>query len=195
MIFEKTRQTRETNLEIKIAFKESEPQTFIQTGVGFLDHMLELFAFHSQIDLYIKAEGDTFVDDHHTTEDIGIVLGQLLLELTKSLQSFNRYGVSYLPMDETLARTVVDISGRPYLVFQAPLSKEKVGTFDTELVEEFFRALVINARLTVHMDLIRGGNTHHEIEALFKSFGRALNEALSESSAYQGVPSSKGVIE
>src|SRR5699024_1961884 len=107
-----------------------------------------------------------------------IVLGQLLLELVKERKYFQRYGVSYLPMDETLARTVIDISGRPYLSFNAQLSKEKVGTFDTELVEEFFRALVINSRLTTHIDLLRGGNTHHEIESIFKSFARALKDAL-----------------
>ena len=156
--------------------------------------MLTLFSFHSQLSLQIEANGDTEVDDHHVTEDIGIVLGQLLLEMVKDRTSFKRYGHSYIPMDETLSRTVVDISGRPYLSFNAEFSKEKVGTFDTELVEEFFHALVINARLTTHIDLLRGGNTHHEIESIFKSFARALKEALSQND-YDGVPSSKGVIE
>ncbi|MBM2657401.1 imidazoleglycerol-phosphate dehydratase HisB [Staphylococcus pseudoxylosus] len=192
MIYQKTRNTAETQLSISLA-DDNRPSK-INTGVGFLDHMLTLFTFHSNLSITIDANGDTEVDDHHVTEDIGIVLGQLLLEMTRERKSFQRYGVSYIPMDETLARTVVDISGRPFLSFNAHLSREKVGTFDTELVEEFFRALVINARLTTHIDLIRGGNTHHEIEGIFKSFARALKESLS-SNDMEGTPSSKGVIE
>lgn len=192
MIYQKTRNTAETQLAISLA-DDNRPSK-INTGVGFLDHMLTLFTFHSNLSITIDANGDTEVDDHHVTEDIGIVLGQLLLEMTRERKSFQRYGVSYIPMDETLARTVVDISGRPFLSFNAHLSREKVGTFDTELVEEFFRALVINARLTTHIDLIRGGNTHHEIEGIFKSFARALKESLS-SNDIDGTPSSKGVIE
>lgn len=192
MIYQKTRNTAETQLSISLA-DDNRPSK-INTGVGFLDHMLILFTFHSNLSITIEANGDTEVDDHHVTEDIGIVLGQLLLEMTRERKSFQRYGVSYIPMDETLARTVVDISGRPFLSFNAHLSREKVGTFDTELVEEFFRALVINARLTTHIDLIRGGNTHHEIEGIFKSFARALKESLS-SNDIEGTPSSKGVIE
>ncbi|MGW7976465.1 imidazoleglycerol-phosphate dehydratase HisB [Staphylococcus xylosus] len=192
MIYQKTRNTAETQLSISLA-DDNRPSK-INTGVGFLDHMLTLFTFHSNLSITIDANGDTEVDDHHVTEDIGIVLGQLLLEMTRERKSFQRYGVSYIPMDETLSRTVVDISGRPFLSFNAHLSREKVGTFDTELVEEFFRALVINARLTTHIDLIRGGNTHHEIEGIFKSFARALKESLS-SNDMEGTPSSKGVIE
>ncbi|MEB6202904.1 imidazoleglycerol-phosphate dehydratase HisB [Staphylococcus xylosus] len=192
MIYQKTRNTAETQLSISLA-DDNRPSK-INTGVGFLDHMLTLFTFHSNLSITIEANGDTEVDDHHVTEDIGIVLGQLLLEMTRERKSFQRYGVSYIPMDETLARTVVDISGRPFLSFNAHLSREKVGTFDTELVEEFFRALVINGRLTTHIDLIRGGNTHHEIEGIFKSFARALKESLS-SNDIEGTPSSKGVIE
>lgn len=192
MIYQKTRNTAETQLSISLA-DDNRPSK-INTGVGFLDHMLTLFTFHSNLSITIEANGDTEVDDHHVTEDIGIVLGQLLLEMTRERKPFQRYGVSYIPMDETLARTVVDISGRPFLSFNAHLSREKVGTFDTELVEEFFRALVINARLTTHIDLIRGGNTHHEIEGIFKSFARALKESLS-SNDIEGTPSSKGVIE
>lgn len=192
MIYQKTRNTAETQLSISLA-DDNRPSK-INTGVGFLDHMLTLFTFHSNLSITIDANGDTEVDDHHVTEDIGIVLGQLLLEMTRERKSFQRYGVSYIPMDETLARTVVDISGRPFLSFNAHLSREKVGTFDTELVEEFFRALVINARLTTHIDLIRGGNTHHEIEGIFKSFARALKASLS-SNDMEGTPSSKGVIE
>ncbi|MEB6836610.1 imidazoleglycerol-phosphate dehydratase HisB [Staphylococcus simulans] len=193
MTYHKTRATKETSIEATLDFT-NQSETSISTGVGFLDHMLTLFSFHSGIALQLKVEGDTYVDDHHTTEDIGIVLGQLLLEAVRDKTSFTRYGTFYIPMDETLARVVTDISGRPFLSFNVEFSKEKVGTFDTELVEEFFRALVINARLTTHIDLIRGGNTHHEIEAIFKAFARSLKIALSESDT-QGVPSSKGVIE
>ncbi|ANK39075.1 imidazoleglycerol-phosphate dehydratase HisB [Staphylococcus equorum] len=192
MIYQKTRNTAETQLSISLA--DDQRTSKIDTGVGFLDHMLTLFTFHSKLSITVEANGDTEVDDHHVTEDIGIVLGQLLLELVKERKSFQRYGVSYIPMDETLARSVVDISGRPYLSFNADFSKEKVGTFDTELVDEFFRALVINARLTTHIDLLRGGNTHHEIEGIFKSFARALKEALASNDS-EGIPSSKGVIE
>lgn len=192
MTYQKIRNTKETQLNITLTNDKAESN--IKTGVGFLDHMLTLFTFHSGLNLSIEANGDTHVDDHHVTEDIGIVVGQLLLELTRDQREFMRYGHAYIPMDETLARTVVDISGRPYLSFNANLSKEKVGSFDTELVEEFFRALVINARLTVHIDLIRGGNTHHEIEAIFKSFARALKVALKRTDDGR-VPSSKGVIE
>ncbi|MCE5129988.1 imidazoleglycerol-phosphate dehydratase HisB [Staphylococcus saprophyticus] len=192
MIFQKKRKTAETELSIILA--DDKRTSEINTGVGFLNHMLTLFTFHSGLSIIIEANGDTDVDDHHVTEDIGIVLGQLLLDMIRERKSFQRYGVSHIPMDETLSRAVVDISGRPYLSFNATLSKEKVGTFDSELVEEFFRALIINARLTTHIDLLRGGNTHHEIEAIFKSFARALKMALSENDS-DNIPSSKGVIE
>ena len=192
MIFQKKRKTAETELSIILA--DDKRTSEINTGVGFLNHMLTLFTFHSGLSIIIEANGDTEVDDHHVTEDIGIVLGQLLLDMIRERKSFQRYGVSYIPMDETLSRAVVDISGRPYLSFNATLSKEKVGTFDSELVEEFFRALIINERLTTHIDLLRGGNTHHEIEAIFKSFARALKMALSENDN-DNIPSSKGVIE
>jgi len=192
MTYQKERSTKET--DIKIQLRLDGENSHINTGVGFLDHMLTLFSFHSGIALNIEVVGDTHVDDHHTVEDIGIVIGQLLLEVVKDKKSFTRYGSFYIPMDETLARVVTDISGRPYLSFNATFSREKVGTFDTELVEEFFRALVINARLTTHIDLIRGGNTHHEIEAIFKAFARSLKIALTQDD-YVGIPSSKGVIE
>lgn len=192
MTYQKERSTKETDIKIQLRLDGEDSN--INTGVGFLDHMLTLFSFHSGIALNIEVDGDTHVDDHHTVEDIGIVIGQLLLEVVKDKKSFTRYGSFYIPMDETLARVVTDISGRPYLSFNATFSREKVGTFDSELVEEFFRALVINARLTTHIDLIRGGNTHHEIEAIFKAFARSLKIALTQDD-YAGIPSSKGVIE
>lgn len=187
----KTRETKETAVNLEL--KEGLEGSTINTGVGFLDHMLDLFAFHSQLVLNIQVKGDYHIDDHHTTEDLGIVLGQALNELFKSRTNFARYGTAYVPMDETLSRTVTDISGRPYLSFNAQFSKEKVGTFDVELVEEFFRAVVINARLTTHIDLIRGGNTHHEIESIFKSFAQSLRAALQQD--VDRLPSTKGVIE
>lgn len=192
MTYHKQRNTAETQLNIILTKELIESK--INTGVGFLNHMLTLFTFHSGLSLTIEAQGDIDVDDHHVTEDIGIVIGQLLQDMIKDHPFVTRYGSMYIPMDETLARSVVDISGRPFLSFNAQFSKEKVGTFDTELVEEFFRALVINARLTTHIDLLRGGNTHHEIEAIFKSFARALKIALAPSNE-QFIPSSKGVIE
>ena len=139
MTYRKKRTTKETNIDIELSFENTE--TNINTGVGFLDHMLTLFSFHSGISLNIEVDGDTYVDDHHTVEDIGIVIGQLLLEAIKDKQSFARYGSFYIPMDETLARAVTDISGRPYLSFNAEFSREKVGTFDTELVEEFWESV------------------------------------------------------
>ncbi|EGQ1702822.1 imidazoleglycerol-phosphate dehydratase HisB [Staphylococcus pseudintermedius] len=192
MTYQINRETKETKIAIELS--EVQETSHIDTGVGFLDHMLTLLSFHSGLYFNIHVDGDTWVDDHHTTEDIGIVLGQLLLQLTRDKKHFERYGQQYLPMDETLARAVVDISGRPYLNFNASFSKEKVGQFDTELVEEFFRALVINARLTVHIDLLHQGNTHHEIESVFKAFARALKQALRPSQEVR-IPSSKGVIE
>lgn len=192
MTYQIERNTAETKIKVSISLDEH--ISHINTKVGFLDHMLTLFSFHSGIFISANVEGDTHVDDHHTTEDVGIVLGQLLLQLIKDKKYFARYGSFYIPMDESLARVVTDISGRPYLSFNAVFSKEKVGSFDTELVEEFFRALVINARLTTHIDLIRGGNTHHEIEAIFKAFARSLKISLQDTD-YTGIPSSKGVIE
>lgn len=192
MTVTKERNTKETKIRLSVdkGLKESS----IDTGVGFLNHMLDLFAFHGHYVLDVTVDGDTDVDDHHTTEDIGILLGQAIAELNQDKSSIERYGTAYVPMDETLARSVVDISGRPYLHFDTEFSSQKVGAFDVQLVKEFFYALTIHARLTVHMDLLRGGNTHHEIEALFKSFAQALRKA-SKSSDVSRLPSSKGVIE
>jgi imidazoleglycerol-phosphate dehydratase len=191
LIYKMTRETGETKIGISIE-KGTGPSS-IDTGVGFLDHMLDLFAFHGHFILNCTVDGDVTVDDHHTVEDVGIVLGQLLSEMSADKAGITRYGHAYVPMDETLSRTVTDVSGRPYLSFGARFSTEKVGSFDTELVEEFFRALVINAKFTVHIDLIRGGNSHHEIESIFKSFAQSVRIALSPSQSGR-VPSSKGVL-
>lgn len=192
MAVKKERITKETSIRMSVD-RGLEPST-IDTGVGFLNHMLDLLAFHGHFVFDIKVEGDLDVDDHHTTEDVGILLGQSIAELNEDKSKIQRYGTAYVPMDETLARSVVDISGRPYLHFEAVFSNQKVGTFDVELVKEFFYAVAINSRITAHLDLIRGGNTHHEIEALFKAFAQSLRIALSDSNVTR-IPSSKGVIE
>lgn len=189
----KERKTAETTIRLGLERNEGELNPTIKTGVGFLDHMLTLFAFHSELTLFVEADGDTWVDDHHTVEDIGIMLGEAIRDLYQALTSYERYGFYYLPMDETLTRVVLDLSGRPVISFNAQFSKEKVGTFDTELVEEFFNAVAMNARMTLHIDLLKAGNTHHEIEGVFKAFARALKLALTEKSG--GVPSSKGLIQ
>lgn len=188
------RNTLETKIKLGLAKADGSNQATIKTGVGFLDHMLTLFAFHSGLDLYVEADGDTWVDDHHTTEDIGIMLGEAIRELYTNSPSYERYGFYFLPMDETLTRVALDLSGRPVLSFNATFSKEKVGTFDTELVEEFFNAVAMNARMTLHIDLLKNGNTHHEIEGIFKAFARALKLALQPTDTGI-VPSSKGLIQ
>lgn len=192
-MIKKERATKETKISISLDEEKSFRESSISTGVGFFDHMLTLFSFHSGLYLNVEADGDLEVDAHHTVEDVGIILGQMLRELYVEKASYQRYGTTYIPMDESLARVVLDLSGRPHLNFQADFSKETVGTFDTELVMEFFNAVSMNSRMTLHVDLLKGGNTHHEIEAIFKAFARSLKAALAPSDA--GIPSSKGVIE
>ncbi len=164
----------------------------IQSGIGFLDHMLKLLAHHSKFDITLKCKGDTFVDGHHSTEDIGIVFGKLLYELLGDKKGIARYAHSYIPMDESLCRCALDISGRPYLCFNASFN-EKIGEFDSELIEEFFRAVTSYGFITMHIDLIRGENSHHKAEAVFKSFAVSLGEAVKVVGS--NVPSSKGAIE
>lgn len=193
MLIEKERNTLETRIKIAFADDRSPADSKIDTGVGFFNHMLTLFSFHSQVYLSVEVEGDWEVDDHHTVEDVGILIGECIRDLYRELPSYQRYGSYYIPMDESLARVVLDLSGRPHLQFHADFSKEKVGNFDVELVEEFFNAVAMNSRMTLHIDLLRGGNTHHEIEGIFKAFSRALKEALTPVEG--GVPSSKGLIQ
>ena len=188
----KERKTLETRIALALAENKG-GESKIQTGIGFFDHMLTLFAFHSQLYVEVEADGDLEVDFHHTVEDVGILLGQAIRDLYKSKASYERYGSFYIPMDESLARVARDLSGRPYLNFQADFSREKVGQFDTELVLEFFTAVAMNSRMTLHIDLLKGGNSHHEIEAIFKAFGQSLKRALAATDG--GIPSSKGVIE
>ncbi|ECL7897252.1 TPA: imidazoleglycerol-phosphate dehydratase HisB [Listeria innocua] len=189
----KTRITGETSIELSINL-DSQTESTISTGVGFLDHMLTLFAKHSRITLNVKADGDTYVDAHHTVEDVGITLGICLKEALSDKASINRYGSTYVPMDESLGFCALDLSGRSYLVFDAELTNPKLGDFDTELVEEFFQAVAFNAEMNLHLRVLYGKNTHHKIEALFKAFGRALREAITITPEIKGVNSTKGVL-
>ena len=186
------RETRETNIDVSLDLDGSGNYQ-IETPIGFLNHMLELFSKHSGIDLQIFASGDVEVDFHHTVEDIGITLGECISNALADRRGINRYGFFILPMDETLARVVIDLGGRPFLVFNAEFSSPRVGNFDVELVEEFFRGLTNHLKCNLHIDLLRGGNTHHSIEAIFKAFARALREAIKVTG--DDIPSSKGVIE
>lgn len=187
------RVTGETAVTVSLNLDGS-GQTQVATGIGFFDHMLILLGKHGLFDLAIEAKGDLFVDGHHTVEDTGIVLGQALAKTLGDKSGIKRYGTAYVPMDEALASVSLDISGRPYLVFDAVLPGERVGQFDSELAEEFFRALSIHAGLTLHVRLLSGKNTHHIIEAMFKALGRALNDATRQDDRIKGVMSTKGML-
>ncbi|WP_430597551.1 imidazoleglycerol-phosphate dehydratase HisB [Enterococcus sp. AZ177] len=188
-----TRETAETKIELRLDLDSQEP-VMIETGVGFFDHMLILFARHSRISLEVKVEGDLDVDSHHTVEDVGIVLGQCIREALGDKAGINRYGTSFVPMDESLGVASLDLSGRSYLVFDASFANPKLGDFDTELAEEFFQALAFNTKMTLHLKILHGKNTHHKIEALFKATGRALREAITENPSIQGINSTKGIL-
>ena len=187
----KERNTRETKISVTLNL-DGTGKNSIDTGVGFFDHMLELFACHGKFDLVVRCEGDTKVDAHHSVEDIGIVMGKLFYELMGDKKGIERYATVFVPMDESLARTVVDISGRPFLSFNASLSG-KIGDFDAELVEEFFRAFCTYGLITAHIDVLRGSNLHHISEAAFKSFARALRAAVAVTGTE--IPSSEGSLE
>lgn len=186
------RKTAETDIDLRLSL-DGTGKNEIDTGVPFLDHMLTLFSVHGFFDLSVKADGDTEVDDHHTVEDIGICLGQAIAKALADKSGISRYGSCYLPMDETLVRIVVDISNRPYLHYNAPVTEQKVGTFDSVLAKEFFRAVSQHAGLTLHIDLLHGENGHHIIEAIFKGFARAMNSAM-QRIEIEGVLSSKGSL-
>ncbi len=187
------RTTKETDINLNLVIDGS-GQTEIDSGVPFLDHMLTLFGVHGFFDLSLRATGDTEVDDHHTVEDIGICLGQVFSEALKDKGGIARYGLCYLPMDETLVRVVVDISNRPYLHYDAMVSDQKLGTFDTALAQEFMRAFAQHAGVTLHIDLIHGSNSHHIIEAVFKGLARAMNQATVKLDGLTGTLSSKGLL-
>ncbi len=187
-----TRDTFETNIDVEVNL-DGDGTSQITTGIGFLDHMLTLFAKHANFTLVVKAKGDNWIDDHHTVEDVGIGLGQALRQAFGDKIGINRYGHAYVPMDETLVRTALDISGRPFLVYEVEGLPEKVGQFDCQLIEEFWRAVSFNAGLTVHVDKIRGKNAHHILEAIFKSFAQALREAVRITGS--SLPSTKGKLD
>lgn len=187
------RKTGETDIELSLNL-DGEGTFKGSTGIGFLDHMLTLFSKHGLIDLEIKADGDLVVDSHHTVEDIAIVLGSAVKEALKDKAGIKRYGTSFVPMDESLATISLDISGRPFLVFDAKFTVDKLGNFDTEMVEEFFRAFAVNGGITLHARVLYGKNNHHMIEALFKALGRALGEAITIDQRIKGVMSTKGVL-
>lgn len=187
------RVTGETAIKAALTLDGS-GQTAVATGIGFFDHMLILLGKHGLFDLTVTAKGDLEVDGHHTVEDTGIVLGQALAKALGDKTGIKRYGTAFVPMDEALAMVSLDISGRPYLVFDAVLPSERVGQFDSELTEEFLRALSLHAGLTLHVRLLSGKNTHHIIEAIFKALGRALDEATRRDDRIQGVMSTKGMI-
>lgn len=188
-----TRTTKETDISIEINL-DGEGSYNIETGVGFFDHMLTLFAKHGILDLDIKAKGDLYIDCHHTIEDVGITLGKCIEKALGDKARIKRYGTAFVPMDEALCMISMDISGRPYLVFEGDFNSTKVGDMDTEMVEEFFRALAFNAGITLHAKVLYGKNTHHMIEGLFKALGRALREAVNKDEKIKGVMSTKGSI-
>ena len=188
------RKTAETDIQLDLNIDGS-GKSEISTGVGFLDHMLTLFSRHGRFDLNLVCKGDVDVDDHHSVEDIGICLGKAFAEAAGDMRGIKRYGRMILPMDETLILCAVDISGRSYLNFGLDIPTEKVGTFDTELAEEFFQAFVRNFPITLHIKQLEGKNSHHIIEGTFKAFGRAMKNAIEKDIKYADeIPSTKGVL-
>lgn len=187
------RKTAETDISLSLSL-DGTGKVSVDTGVGFLNHMLTLFCVHGGFDLSISAKGDLDVDDHHTVEDVGICLGQAFYSALGDKSGIRRYGSSYVPMDETLARVVVDFSNRPYLHYGVDLQDQKVGTFDTGLAKEFLRALALHGGLTMHVDLLHGENAHHIIEAVFKAMARAMADASAKRDGDDTVLSSKGAL-
>jgi imidazoleglycerol-phosphate dehydratase len=188
------RKTKETDVEVEIDL-DGTGRASVATGIGFLDHMLDLFARHSRTDVMVKAKGDLHIDHHHTTEDVGIALGQALKQALGDMKGITRYADVHVPMDEALTRVAIDISGRPFLVFKAEFVRDKVGTFDTELVQEWFQAFTTNAGITLHAEVLYGTNDHHIAESCFKGLARALRAAVTiDPRARDEVPSTKGSL-
>lgn len=188
------RQTKETDVLLRLNLDAGGPSS-IDTGIPFMDHMLDVMSAHGFLGLEIKARGDREIDDHHTVEDLGITLGMALKKSLGDMRGIRRYGEATIPMDDALARVVIDISNRPMLVYHVALEKTTTGPFDTALIKEFFRALAIHAGLTLHMDLLSGDEPHHVSEAIFKAFGRALDQATRIETRLKGnLPSTKGVL-
>ncbi|MFN9094912.1 MAG: imidazoleglycerol-phosphate dehydratase HisB [Alphaproteobacteria bacterium] len=190
-----SRETSETAITVALGL-DGEGRADIATGIGFLDHMLTALARHGLFDLKVQAKGDLHIDCHHTTEDVGIVIGQCLRQALGDKRGIRRYGAAVIPMDEALAEAAVDISGRPYLAWSVSFAQPKIGEMDTELFEEFFRALAFNAGITLHVTQKAGTNAHHVAEACFKALARALREAVEpDPRAIGAIPSTKGVLE
>jgi imidazoleglycerol-phosphate dehydratase len=188
------RKTKETDVEVEIDL-DGNGRSSIATGIGFLDHMLDLLARHSRIDITIKAKGDLHIDGHHTAEDTGIALGQAVKQALGDMKGITRYADVTVPMDEALTRVAIDISGRPFLVFKAEFVRDKVGSFDTELVQEWFQAFAMNAGITLHAETLYGTNDHHIAESCFKGLARALRAAVAiDPRAKDEVPSTKGSL-
>ena len=190
---EKYRKTSETEISLALGL-DGKGGAKVKTGIPFFDHMLNLFAKHGLFDLEVKAKGDLEVDLHHTVEDVGIVLGQALASALGKKEGIRRYGASYVPMDETLARVVVDLSGRPYLELRGLNRRGRAGNFPAQLVEEFLRALSVQGGMNLHAEILYGRDVHHQIEAIFKALARALQDAVKRDSRVRGVPSTKGRI-
>lgn len=189
-----SRDTNETQISVRINL-DGEGRLTCQTGVPFLDHMLDQVARHGMIDIDIDAQGDLHIDDHHTVEDLGITLGQAFLEAIGDKRGIYRYGHAYVPLDEALSRVVIDFSGRPGLYMNADFTRDTIGRFETQLVSEFFQGFVNHARVTLHIDNLKGVNAHHQAETIFKAFGRALRMAVSEDPRMAGqMPSTKGSL-
>jgi imidazoleglycerol-phosphate dehydratase len=189
-----TRKTKETQVEVAVDL-DGKGVSQVTTGIGFLDHMLDLLARHSRIDIMVKAKGDTHIDDHHTAEDTGIALGQAVKQALGDMKGIARYADVHVPMDEALTRVAIDISGRPFLVFKVEFVRDKVGTFDTELVQEWFQAFAMNAGITLHAETLYGTNDHHIAESCFKGLARALRTAVAiDPRAKDEVPSTKGSL-
>lgn len=191
---EVSRHTQETKIRVAINLDGTGKQV-INTGVPFLDHMLDQIARHGLIDLEVHCDGDTHIDDHHSVEDVGITLGQAFAKAVGDKKGIVRYGHSYVPLDEALSRVVIDFSGRPGLYYNIPFTRALIGRFDVDLFQEFFQGFVNHAAVTLHIDNLKGINSHHQAETVFKAFGRALRMALTEDPRMAGViPSTKGVL-
>jgi|SRR5680860_335339 imidazoleglycerol-phosphate dehydratase len=188
------RNTLETQISVEINLDGTGKSSF-ETGVPFLDHMMEQISRHGLVDLTIVSKGDLHIDDHHTVEDIGITLGQAFKQAVGDKKGVRRYGHAYVPLDEALSRVVIDLSGRPGLIMEVPYTRSTVGGFDVDLFEEFFRGFINHAMVTMHIDNLRGKNTHHQIETVFKAFGRALRMAIEMDERMAGItPSTKGLL-
>ena len=187
------RKTKETDVRVRLNLDGS-GKSRIVIGLPFLEHMLELFAKHGLFDLDVKCDGDLEIDDHHSVEDIAITLGQALVQALADKSGINRYGEAVVPMDEALCRSVIDLSGRFYLVYEVPTKRQKIGNFSVELAEHFWRSFAETAKFNLHIDCLRGRNTHHILEGTFKASARALRQAVERNSRVTGVPSTKGSL-